>query len=101
VADDTVLIVDVLRDQYLPASKWTRIFLLLVLIETIVDIAIQVSHLGRPLMYSLLILCMCYVKQVYLYLRFDRAVNSDFVPDTIKANQRKFPVYLTIFGLAQ
>ena len=41
------------------------------------------------------------VEQVYLYLRFDRAVNSDSVTDLIKANQRKFPVYLTIFGLAQ
>lgn len=35
--------------QYLPASKWTRIFLLLVFIETVVDIAIQAS---RRLLYA-------------------------------------------------
>lgn len=42
---------------------------------------------------------LCY--QVYLYLKFDRAIGRDDQNSTLIQNKKRFPVYLALFGVAQ
>jgi len=81
------------RDRWFPASTACRLLLLTVVLETIIDLIIEVSA-SQPAPYST-------DGQGNILWRFNAEIDANDATDLNFERKRRLPIYLVIYGLAQ